>query len=102
MLHPIQYSIIPDVDGQTVALKHGAKRPHRDIERVSVLRSRQQTGMEMTQENTDQIGQAETDFEQGYDDRWRDIPYRDDASEAWQRGWKETNLELSGDDSIEF
>jgi hypothetical protein len=56
----------------------------------------------MTQESIDQIGQTETQFEQGYDDRWRDVPYRDDASESWQRGWKEANLELSGDDSIEF
>ena len=59
----------------------------------------------MTQKNidlTDQIGQAETQFEQGYDDRWRDVPYRDDASETWRRGWKEANLELSGDESIEF
>jgi len=56
----------------------------------------------MTQENIDLIGQAETQFEQGYDDRWRDLPYRDDVSESWQRGWKEANLELSGDDSIEF
>ena len=56
----------------------------------------------MTQENIDQIGQAETQFEQGYDDRWRDVPYRDDASEAWQRDWKAANLELSGDDSVEF
>jgi len=59
-------------------------------------------GTEMTQGNVDQIGQAETQFEQGYDDRWRDVPYRDDASETWQRGWREANLELSGDDSVEF
>jgi len=25
-------------------------------------------------ELNDQIGQAETQFEQGYDDRWRDVP----------------------------
>ena len=56
----------------------------------------------MTQENIDQIGQTETQFEQGYDDRWRDVPYQDDANESWQRGWKEANLELSGDDSVEF
>jgi hypothetical protein len=56
----------------------------------------------MMQGNTDQIGQAETEFGQGYDDRWRDIPYREDASEAWQRGWKEANLELWGDDSVVF
>ena len=59
-------------------------------------------GTEMTQEKIERIGQTETQFEQGYDDRWRDVPYRDDASESWQRGWKEANLELSGDDSIEF
>jgi hypothetical protein len=28
----------------------------------------------MTQENT---GQTETEFERGYDDRWRDVPYRE-------------------------
>ena len=49
-----------------------------------------------------QIGQAATQYEQGYDDRWSDVPYRDDASESWQRGWKEANHELLGDDSIEF
>ena len=56
----------------------------------------------MTQENIDQIGQAETQCEQVYGDRWRDVPYWDDASESWQRGWKEANLELSGDESVEF
>jgi hypothetical protein len=52
--------------------------------------------------DTDQIAQTEIQFKQGYDDRWRDIPYREDASEAWQRGWKEANLERWGDDSAVF
>jgi hypothetical protein len=56
----------------------------------------------MMQEHTDQIGQMETEFERGYDDRWRDVPFRGDASEAWQQGWREANLELWGDDSVEF
>jgi hypothetical protein len=56
----------------------------------------------MMQGNTDQIGQAETESKQGYDDRWRDVPYREDGSEAWKRGWKEAKLELWGDDSVEF
>jgi len=30
------------------------------------------------------------------------FPYREDASEAWRRGWKEANLELWGGESVEF
>jgi hypothetical protein len=56
----------------------------------------------MMRADTDQIGQTETQFELGYQDRWRDAPYREDASEAWQLGWKEANLELWGDDSVGF
>jgi hypothetical protein len=56
----------------------------------------------MMQENTDQIGKLETEFEQGYNDRWRDVAYREAGSESWQRGWRDANRELSGDDSIEF
>jgi hypothetical protein len=75
---------------------------YRNLSPITPRRKFRQTGTEMTQENIDQIGQAETQCEQVYGDRWRDVPYWDDASESWQRGWREANLELSGDNSIEF
>jgi hypothetical protein len=51
---------------------------------------------------TQEAGEREIEFDQGYDARWSNLPYREDASEAWQQGWKDANIELWGDESVEF
>jgi hypothetical protein len=38
--------------------------------------------MELNDRITISNEQAETEFEQGCNDRWRDVPYRDDASKS--------------------
>jgi hypothetical protein len=51
---------------------------------------------------TQEAGEREIEFNQGYDARWGNLPYQEDASDDWKRGWKEAAFELWGDDSVEF
>jgi hypothetical protein len=38
----------------------------------------------------------------GYDARWNQAAYREDASDEWKAGWREADYELSGNEDAEF
>jgi hypothetical protein len=50
----------------------------------------------------DRAEQAELDYGMGYADRWGKLPFNEDASDGWKRGWKEANSEITGDRDAEF
>jgi hypothetical protein len=50
----------------------------------------------MKTEDIEAIDRAELNHDCGYDDRWQNKPFNENETEAWKRGWKEADYELSG------
>jgi hypothetical protein len=59
-----------------------------------------------TEDVEDEYGQERGDdgliYDAGVAARWKNLPFDQHAPEPWKRGWREVDVELTGDENAEF